>query len=168
MPSIKKFWSEMTELKIHIYYVDLYLDEVNWYLKVLNSILALASSAAIAGWMLNNNYLTLWSGIIVVSQLITALKPHLFNWEKDVWSMRLASSNLQTAFVAMENDWYAVSNGKLEDEEIHKLWLSHKTHKDRIAKESFTGFSQKEELLKQAEEKAEHYFKRYYSQGEKA
>lgn len=166
MPSIKKFWSEMTELKIHVYYVDQYLDHVNRRLKALNSFLAIASSAAIAGWMINNTYLTVWSCIIVVSQLITALKPHLFNWEKDVWNMQLASSNLQTAFVSMENDWYSVSNGKLEDEEIHKLWLSHKTHKVRIAKESFTGFSQKEELLKQAEEKADLYFKRYYSQGE--
>ncbi|EKD80836.1 MAG: hypothetical protein ACD_39C02124G0002 [uncultured bacterium] len=166
MPTIKKFWAEMTELNTHVIYIDACLQHINSKIKWLNATLAFASCGAVAGWMINNGAFAYWSVIIVISQTVSALRPHLFNWEKDAWSMKLASSELHSAFISMENDWYAVSNGMLEDKEIHDLWLSYKKQVERIVGSHLNSSLLNVKFWNDSFSKSEYYFNRYYKTGD--
>ena len=70
----------------------------------INIILAISSSSSIATWAVWDDYDFVWGGIIVVSQVINAVK-HLFPYKKSSKAINQASQKLDLITIEYELLW---------------------------------------------------------------
>lgn len=159
----RKFWREIDQLKTHIYYLELYLEKTEKTERGINIFLAAASSGSIAGWAVWNQLQIVWAAIIASSQFITAIKPHL------PFSLRLKSLNaltneLESLFISMENHWFHIAEGKLTEEEIHRLHIEVKEKRRQSIQKYLgkTSLPHNEKLMERAQESARTYFENFY------
>jgi hypothetical protein len=111
---------------------------------------AITSSSAVAGWVLWHGSVTLfgividfrfvWSAIIMVAQVITAVKEYL-PYKKRLNSLSTMSNDLNSLALGMENDWFKVSRGLLTDEEVNDLHMDTKRRKHEATVKSFPNTS---------------------------
>ncbi len=74
---------ELKDCRFHADCMALKVKQLRKKNKIINSLLAISSSASIASWAIWNDLAMLWGCIIAVSQVITALKP-VFHFGKHV------------------------------------------------------------------------------------
>ncbi|AUD58165.1 hypothetical protein AYJ58_01065 [Shewanella sp. Pdp11] len=116
-----KYWNQLKELKVHVYYVQAYAVKQNKYDQIINIFLAITSSSSIAAWALWKDYQFLWAFIIAASQVITAIKP-LLPYRKRLSALNKLGDMLSLISLKAERDWYFVAEGKWSEEEIHSKW----------------------------------------------
>jgi hypothetical protein len=116
----RRFWNELTHLRVHAYYLNEYYEKSNKYDRIISSFLALASSSSIAGWVIWNQIGFIWAFIIAISQAIHAIKQYL-PFKKRMASLSKLMDLMDRLYIFAESRWYEVSEGKLSDEEINKL-----------------------------------------------
>nr|CDQ37735.1 hypothetical protein BN993_07297 [Virgibacillus halodenitrificans] len=159
----KKFWRELDQLKVHVYYLELYLEKTENTERGINIFLAAASSGSIASWAVWNNLQFLWATIIAASQFINVIKPHL------PYSLRLKSlssltNELESLFISMENHWFHIAEGRLTEEEIHRLHIEIK-EKRRLSIQKHLGkasLPHNEKIMERARQSAKTYFINFY------
>lgn len=121
-----KIWHHMIAAR----YKAIYLSYFNSYIRSLDrwleGLLVLASSGAIAGWLIWQHLPWLWAAIIGAAQLVKVLKPYLpFLKERD----QLAASYVfyQQQHFHYECLWEDIESEKYGDEELRQRYLDIKS-----------------------------------------
>ena len=73
----RRYWKELFQLRVHVNYLELYMEHSELIDKSINIFLAVTSSTSICGWAIWNKYSFVWAVIIAASQLINAVKQFL-------------------------------------------------------------------------------------------
>lgn len=160
----ERFWRELDQLKVHVFYLELYLEKTEHTERGINIFLAVASSGSIASWAIWQEYQMTWAFIIALSQLIHAIKPYL-PFSKRLKALSALTNDLESLFLSMENHWFNVSEGKLSEEDIHKLHMQIKSTRRQLIQKHIGSESlpKNEKLLAQAVTSTKAYFSNFYS-----
>jgi hypothetical protein len=160
----EKYWRELDQLKVHIYYLERYLEKTIIIDRNIKMFLAFTSNASVAGWIIWKDFSIVWGAIIAVSQAINAIKGYL-PYSKRLKALQGLTNDLESLFLSMENKWFDVSEGRLNEEEIHKLHMIYKEKRRQII-QKYLGSSPLPEnpnMLEKAKEGARTYFSNFYS-----
>ena len=159
----QKYWKEIYQLKVHVNYLELYLEKTDFLDRALSIFLAITSSSSIAGWVIWKENAFFWAFIIAAGQVITAIKNFLPYKNRLKYLDGLLHEMEDLSWYA-EKKWFDVSEGKLSIEEINELQFDIRKKKNKALKKHFSGNTLpiKKHLLKQAEETTKIYFNNFY------
>ena len=142
----QRYWQEFLDLKRDALYMDFYHAATERTDRLISGFTALTSSSAVAGWILWRETITLfgfgislnfvWMFLIMLAQVINALKEHL-PYKRRLFSLSTLSNDLSSLALVMENDWYKVSRGTLTEDEINSLHMEMKRQKLQATIKSF-------------------------------
>lgn len=159
----EKYWKYMVQIKAWIFYLDLYAEDSYKWDKWINVFGAIASSTSIAAWAIWQQLSFVWSAIIAISQVLTAIKG-FFPYSKRLKILVPFMEDLKFLYNKIEYNWFKVASGELTEEEINDLLY--------VFKDEFTNIENKnlkEETLlenddfkKAADEKTDLYFKKNF------
>lgn len=115
----------MVQIKAWIFYLDLYAEDSYKWDKRINIFGAIASSTSIAAWTIWSQLSYVWSVIIAVSQVLTAIKSFM------PYSRRLKilvpfMEDLKFLYNKIEYNWFKVASGELSEDEINELLYAFK------------------------------------------
>ncbi len=159
----ERYWSEMDQIKVHLFYLELYLTSTIFIERGLNIAIAIASSTSIGAWAIWGKYPMVWACFLALSHIVTAAKPWL-PFSKRLHALYRTSVDLEGIFILMETDWYYISEGALGDEDIHKKNMHYRQQKERVIQKYLASnpLPEKPKLLEQAIEKTKLYFTNHY------
>jgi hypothetical protein len=125
--------------------------------------LAIASNGSIAGWAIWNKYQMAWAFIVAASQFFNAIKGHL-PFSKRLKALSALSNDLESLFLSMENHWFNVAEGRLNEEEIHKLQIKLKEQRRQILQKHIgpVDIPHDQKIMQRAVEVAKLYFENFY------
>lgn len=156
----EKYWKYMVQIKAWIFYLDLYVEDSYKWDKRINVLGAIASSTSIAAWAIWQQLSFVWSVIIAIFQVLSAIKGFL-PYSKRLKNLVPFMEDLKFLYNKIEYNWFRVASGNLAEDEINDLLYTFK--------EEFTNIENKnlmEEILlendkfkKAADEKTDLYFK---------
>jgi hypothetical protein len=164
-PYQERYWKELFELRVHVNYLELYMEKSELIDKSINIFLAVTSSSSICGWAIWNKYSFLWAVIIASSQLINAVKQFL------PYKTRLKATGgimreLEELSTFAEMKWFDVAEGNLTEEEINKLQFDIRSKKTKSVQKhlGINTLPKKENLFCKAKKSAEIYIKNFYGE----
>jgi len=159
----ERFWRELDQLKIHVYYLENYLEETIRYDRNVNAFLAVMSNGSIASWIIWQHLQFLWAGLIALSQFINAIKSFL-PYSKRLKALFGMTNELESLFLSMESNWFGISEGRLTEEEIHNLHMKIKEQRRQIIQKHLgsQALPENQKLLDKAKESAKLYFNQFY------
>ena len=157
-----QYWNEMHALKTHINYIELILEEAESYDSKIKIFLAITSSTSIGGWAIWQNYSSVWATAIAISQVVTAILPHL-PYKTRIKQYSAALNELSSLMLKAEYKWNAISSGQLTNEEINKARFDVLTAKNKaLTKNIPSVIPSNEKLHDKAERRSNDYFSLYY------
>lgn len=121
----EKYWKYMVQIKAWIFYLDIYTEDSYKWDKRVNILVAIASSTSIAAWAVWQKYSFVWSVIIAISQVLTAIKGFL-PYSKRLKMLVLFMEELKFLYNKIEYNWFKVASGDLSENEINDLLYSFK------------------------------------------
>ena len=156
------YWQEMITLKRDARYVDLCLARTETIDRCLKGALAIAASSSIASWAIFKEYSFVWATIVAGSQVVQVIKEYL-PYKNRLRALAALSQDLNAISLASENNWFAVSSGKLYDEDIHDLRFDLKKRKQAAVQKAFptAGLPEKKSFTRKADEEVRDYFAIY-------
>lgn len=159
----ERYWRYLVQIKAWIFYIDEYTDNSYKWEKRINIFLAITSSSSIAAWAIWSEYGFIWALLIAISQVVTAIKPHL-PFSKRLEVLSRISNQLQTLFNKADFQWYKVSYGELTENEINDaLFQLREQYTENVGKVlELEPLPENETFRKSADKKAEEYFKSAY------
>lgn len=150
----------MVQIKAWIFYLDLYEEDSYKWEKGINVFSAVASSTSIAAWAIWQHLSFVWSFIIAVSQVLTAIKGFM------PYSRRLKMivpfmEDLKFLYNRMEYNWFKVSSGEVTEEEINEMLYTYKEEFTNIENKNLKEETLPENkmLREKADKKTDEYFK---------
>ncbi len=162
----RRFWQELVQLRIHIYYLQRYHVAQERYETHLNMFLAITSNGSIVTWAIWGEWPMVWAAIIGLSQLLNAIRPYL-PYKRRMRAIAALNRELEDLALYAEHKWYAVSEGRLTDEQIHEETIELKRKKSK-AEDIHLGSSplpRNDDFLQEAERQAQTYFHMNYAVG---
>lgn len=159
----ERFWKELYQLKVHINYVEAHIHEAEQYDRAIKIVMAVTSSASIGAWVIWKNLSMLWASIIAMSQVISAVSPHLpFKERLKTYSSVL--HELEELFIHAESKWHEIADGKMDEEDVNKLRTSIRLQKHKILKKNLASsvIPDSKEKAEKAEVLALNYFSNFY------
>jgi len=164
----RRFWQELVQLRVHIYYLHQFhlSDERNQ--TRLDMFLAIASNGSIATWAVWGKWPMVWATVIGLSQLLNAIRPYL-PYQRRIKTLTVLTRELEELALYAEHKWYAVSEGKLTNEQTHEETIELKRRKDK-SEGMYLGPSplpKNDSFLREAESLTKTYFLTKYDIGEK-
>lgn len=164
-PYQARYWKELYQMRVHVNYLELYMEHSEFIDKSINIFLAVTSSSSICGWAIWNKYSFIWAIIIAGSQLINAIKQFLpFKLRLKAIANILKELEELTTFTEMK--WFDIAEGNLTDEEINKLQYEIRSKKIRIL-QKYLGINtlpEKPKLFKKATQNANIYINNFYGE----
>lgn len=158
----QRYWSELVQLRAQIYYLQVYRASSERRERILNISLAVTSSISLAAWAISQGVDWLWPLIIAVTHVINASK-QFFPFEKRIEEIGNLNQELTNLALFAERKWYAVSQGKLDDKEIHALKFDIKKRKQDAEDEHLShALPEKHGFHGEARRKTERYFRNFY------
>lgn len=161
----RRYWKELFALRVHVNYLEKYMEHSELIDKSINIFLAVTSSTSICGWAIWNRYSFVWAVIIAVSQLINAVKQFL------PYRTRLKASNgimreLEELSTLTEMKWFDVAEGNLKNEEINKLQFEIRAKKIKSVQKhlGINTLPTKKKLFNNAEKTAKIYINNFYGE----
>ncbi|WP_081488667.1 hypothetical protein [Cupriavidus basilensis] len=159
----ERFWKELYQLKVHINYLEAYINDAERCDRAIKIFMAIASSASIGAWVIWKDFSVLWASIIAASQVVSAVAPHLpFKHRLNAYSSVL--HEFEELFIQAESKWPEIAAGKLSDEEINKARTNIRLQKHKILKKylSSSVIPESKEKSGKAESLALDYFSTFY------
>lgn len=157
------YWEELKQLKAKSICIRLYRNEMNSYVKITDTILAIASSVSIGGWAIWNKYSFAWSLIIALSQVINALKG-VFTFSKLHKSASALTISFETLYIDAEDDWEKISLRENIASEINDKRTSLRKLQLAAEQKFFPeGFEPSDKMIAKASHEAETYFSETYA-----
>jgi hypothetical protein len=160
----QKYWNQLKELKVHVYYVQHYAVKQSRYDQLVNIFLAITSSSSIAAWAIWKEYQFIWACIIAASQVISAVKP-LLPYKKRLAALNKLGDMLSLIALKAEKDWFYVAEGKWDEELIHTNWATLKEDALSVENKCLNGITLPKDnaMLRIAEQDADTYLQNTYS-----
>jgi len=159
----EKYWKELYQLKVHLNYLEIYLQRSDFTDRILKIILAISSSGSIAGWVIWKDFALLWAIFIAASQVISVTNNYLpyKGRIKGLSGLVYEFENLTHDF---EKKWFEVSEGKLTEREINDLRFELRQKKTKTLKKHLGSnvLPEKKKLLSKAQKSADAYFDHFY------
>lgn len=159
----EKYWKYMVQIKAWIFYLDVYTENSYRWDRIVNIIVAIASSTSIAAWAIWQKYSFVWSIIIAISQVLTTIKVFL-PYSKRLKVLVPFMEDLKFLYNKIEFNWLKVASGDLSENEINELLYSFKDEFTNIENKNL-----KEETLLEnnkfreiADRKTDEYFVNNY------
>ena len=159
----RQYWKYMVQMRAWIFYLDIYAENSYKMERRINVFSAVASSTSIAAWVIWEQFSFIWSAVIAVSQVISAVKS-FFPYNTRLKIIIPFAEDIKILYSKIEFNWYNVASGELTEEEINTLLFGFKS--------SFTDIENKylkEEMLVErldfmyiADCKTEAYFKKNF------
>lgn len=168
-----RYWQEFLDLKRDALYIQLYYGKTEKIDRYIRSISAIASSSAIAGWVIWRESVTvcgmvvelslIWAIIVMASHVLTAVKEYL-PYNKRLNALSVASNDLGSLTISMESNWFNVSGGMLTEEEINELHMKIKQQKYGMTVKSFGNISlpHNSKFVERADLATKEYVKSFY------
>ncbi len=166
----QQYWKQMTELKGHIYYLQHYAADLDWWDNTINIVLAVASNGSIAAWVVWKEWVYVWPVVIAISQLMTAVRPFFPFKQRQRMIMGLRDA-FQIIFLDMEDDWCDVSRGQLTEQELHNHIKKYKCKINKAEQEHLKDHllpKRPKGKIDEARKEADTYFRYYYETQEKS
>lgn len=135
-----QFWNNFTTIKRNAIYINRYHEKVERQDRQLSMFSAIASSASIGAWVVWKDAWLLWTAVIAASQVLTAIRPYLPT-KSHLTALTALGPELDGLALAAETEWFAVSHGRLTDEEIHKQTMALKQRSHAAQNKAFKGMS---------------------------
>lgn len=160
-----RYWKELYQLRVHVNYLEQYMEHSEFLDKSTNIFLAVTSSSSICGWAIWNKYSFIWAIIIAGSQLINAIKQFLpFKLRIKVIANIL--KELEELMTFTELKWFDVAEGNLTDQEINKLQYEIRSKKLKIIQKHLgtTTLPEKPKLFEKADQMATTYINNFYGE----
>jgi len=107
-PYQARFWKELHQLRVHVYYLEIYHEKSELINKAINIFLAITSSSSICGWAIWSRYDFIWAIIIALSQLINAIK-HFLPYRNRLKSLRSILFEFEELLTSSEMRWFDVA-----------------------------------------------------------
>ena len=163
----KRYWNMLVEVRLHVSYLRHYAAHAEWWDKAVNIFMAISSSGSIAAWAIWQQLVYVWPSIIALSQVVMAVKPFLPFKQRQKAVMAL-SDQIQSIALAVERDWYEVSEGDLSDKQIHDLIVKYRNLREDAEQTHLKEIilPRKAKLLTIAEHDTRQYFTSHYSTGD--
>lgn len=160
----ERFWRELDQLKVHVFYLETYLEKTIKIDRAINIALAISSNGSIAGWVIWKRFDFVWACFIAGSQFLNAIKSYL-PYAKRLQALRGITNDLESLFLSMENHWFNVAEGRLNQEEIHKLHMKMKEQRRQIIQKHLGSMPLPvdEGLLEKAKQVTRVYFSNFYA-----
>lgn len=114
---------ELQDCRFHADCLALQVKKYRKWERILNIVLAISSSASIAGWAIWDPCAFVWGCIIAISQVITALKP-IFPFSKHVHTLNTRCYKQEALFLELDSLWYGLQDGSIS-EKVAKIQLKH-------------------------------------------
>lgn len=158
-----RYWKELYQVKAHLNYLELYLQDSEIKDRSVNIFLAITSSGSIAGWAIWQQAAMFWAIIIAASQVVTVIK-NLLPYKARMKSLAGIIHDFEDIVLFAENSWFDVSEGKLTEEDIHKLQFDIRAQKTKALKKHLGSntLPEKPRLLSKAQRSADMYFDNFY------
>ena len=121
----EKYWKYMVQIKAWIFYLDVYTEDSYRWDRIINIVVAIASSTSIAAWAIWKKYSFVWSIIIAISQVLTTIKGFL-PYSKRLKMLVPFMEDLKFPYNKIEYNWFKVASGDLSEDEINELLYSFK------------------------------------------
>lgn len=162
-----QYWNQFSRLKRDAFYISYYHAKVDGIERWLNIFAAAASAGAITAWAAKHELAAVWGVIILLSQLLTAVRPHL-PYRSELKALGTLGPDLEALALVAETDWLKVARASIEDDEIHKRTMTLKKKAHEAQERSFKGASlpRDQKLETRAEVAAEDYMSTYVSHSE--
>lgn len=159
----EQYWKEIFQLKTHIGFLELQLEEAEYRDRIFKIIIAIASSSSIGAWVIWQQLSWLWASIIALSQVITAISPYL-PYKNRIKSYTSLLHELEELMIKAEFKWHSIAEGQLTPTEINNARFEVRTSKSKSLKKHIqTTIPTNNKLHNQAENSAREYFKEFYS-----
>lgn len=162
----ERYWKELYELKVHLNYLEFYLQSTERIDKIFDIFIALTSSGSIAAWVIWQKMALLWAVIIAASQVVTVIWNYL-PYKTRMKALPELRHDFEELMLFSEKQWFDVSEGKLSEETINKLQFEVRSRKNNALKKHLGNATlpEKIKLLKKAQLSADIYFDNYYVSG---
>jgi hypothetical protein len=159
------YWQELADLKRDAYYIDLCHERTEKINRVIDGFTAITSSAAIGAWVVWKDLSWIWGLLIAFSQVLHAIKEYM-PYKKRLRALSSLSHDLHALSIIAETDWFKVSQGLLEEDEIHRLHMKLKKKKHETVYKSFpsTSLPISNKILARADQDTQNYLQTYYGQ----
>jgi len=128
-----QFWSFIVQLRFSYEYLDIYYEKSRQKESTLSIILAITSSAAVATWAIWKELPFLWSAVIGVSQVISAIRPYL-PWGARVERLPPLIRKMGLLSVECETSWNELQTSK--SNELDYVYALAKFRKEYVEIES--------------------------------
>lgn len=155
----EKYWKYMVQIKAWIFYLDIYSESSYRWDRRINVFTAIVSSTSIAAWAIWQQYSYVWSFIIAVSQIITAIKS-FFPFNKRLKIIVPFMEDLKYLYNKLEYNWYKVASGDLTEEEINELLFEFKNNFTSLENKNLKeeNLLERSDFKAKADRKADLYF----------
>jgi hypothetical protein len=163
----QQYWNEFSRLKRDALYIAFYHASVERTERRLNILAAVMSLGALTTWAAKHDLGFVASVVILVSQLITAIRPYL-PYRTQLKALAALGPDLEGLALVAETDWLKVARASIDDEEINKRTMALKRKALEAQQRSFRGGSlpEKTRLETRALKAAEDYMMNYVVQAE--
>jgi hypothetical protein len=131
--------------------------------RIINIGLTIISTGSLGGLFLWDNAQLLWSTILVVAQVVTAIKPYL-PYAKRSQEIEKAIIELTVVYEEIEEKWNDIYNDKVDDADINTLYYQFCKKWDKADTKYLINDSlpRKPKLITKANEEKELYFKNMF------
>lgn len=162
-PYQDRYWKELYQLRVHVNYLEIYMQQSEFTDKSINIFLAVTSSSSICGWAIWNKYSFMWAIIIAASQLINAIKQFL-PYRTRLKAISSILRELEELLSYAEMKWFDVAEGNLTDEDINKLQFEIRRKKTRSLQKhlGINTLPTKEKHFEKAKKLANIYLQNFY------
>lgn len=162
-PYQDRYWKELHQLRVHVNYLELYMEHSEFLDKSVNIFLAVTSSSSICGWAIWNKYGFVWAIIIATSQLVSAVKQFL-PYRTRLKAIAGLLREIEELSIYTEMKWFDVAEGHLTNEEINRLQYEVRSKKTKALHKHLgvNSLPKKEKLFEKAKESAGIYIHNFY------
>lgn len=158
----EQYWRELFQLKTNICFIENQLEVAEKRERQLKMVLAIASSSSIGAWAIWKDLSYIWTGIIALSQVISAINPFL-PYKNRIKEYSSLVRELEEIMIKSEFRWHAIAEGELTSKEINNARFEIQAAKQRaLNKHITTTIPANEKLQNKAEETATAYLKTFY------
>ncbi|MDE1146024.1 MAG: hypothetical protein PW843_05290 [Azospirillaceae bacterium] len=120
-----RYWLEVVQVRRNVSYISLHCRRSEAIDRRLDIFAAVCGSGSIGGWAIWSQYHVFWAVIIALSQVLTAIKPHL-PYKKRIKSLYKLMYDLEVIALKAEDRWYEITEGRVSQDSIHKYYIDMK------------------------------------------
>jgi hypothetical protein len=158
----QQYWNEMVNLKSSASYSRLFRDRQGRWVTALSALKAIASSGAIAGWVIWKQWAFCWAAVIAVAQVADALKDVFPFTQRHKAASELVLT-LDRLLIDVQFEWESIFQARYSEDEIsERIHQLRKLQLEAVNRYFPHGLDQNKKLLAIARNSAALYFESIY------